>query len=390
VTDAAHRPGADRASPPEAAAPPSTPSPEPWRDLWRRRLAPDAVRRLVLGLIAGLAGGAAAHLAGVPLAWMLGPMFLCMALRLSGAPIEVPLWFRTAFLGLIGLFLGESFGQAEAEDLARWPATLALAVLYVPVAGGACYAFFRRFSRMTRGSSLLCALPGGLTAVAIFAQEAGGDERRVALFHALRIAFVVLIAPLIAFGWLGLPEPTPEMFEKSARLGLFDALLLVAAALLCAQAVERLRLPVPYLLGPLAASALLRFPGLIEGGLPGWLVEVALLVCGASIGTRFHGVGWRFFVDVAAWTAAGTLLLMAISGVFALAASLALGVDILAALLAYAPGGVAEMSLIALAIDADPAFVATHHMARIFAILFALPLIAIPLRRLMAADRDEL
>jgi len=57
-----------------------------------------------------------------------------------------------------------------------------------------------------------------------------------------------------------------------------------------------------------------------------------------------------------------------------------------AALLAFAPGGVAEMSLIALAIDADPAFVATHHMARIFAVLFALPLMAGIIRRVLAAD----
>lgn len=368
-----------------AAADPAEEGP---RALWRRRLSREALRRLALGLVVGAAGGWAAYAAGVPLAWMLGPMFLCMALRLGGAPIEVPLWFRTAFMGLIGLFLGESFGQAGAEDLSRWPVTLALAVIYVPVAAALCYFFFRRFSSMSRGSALLCALPGGLTAVAMFAEQAGGEERRVALYHALRVAFVVLTAPLIAFGWLGLPEPTPDMFEKAERLSWGGAALLIAVSLACAQGIQRIGWPVPYLLGPLAASALLRFPGWVEGGLPGWLVEAALLVCGASIGTRFHGVGWRFFVDVAAWTAAGTLLLMAISGAFAWGVSAALGVDLFAALLAYAPGGVAEMSLIALAIDADPAFVATHHMARIFAILFALPLIAVPLKRLLEADRD--
>ena len=82
-----------------------------------------------------------------------------------------------------------------------------------------------------------------------------------------------------------------------------------------------------------------------------------------------------------------TALLLALSAGFALAVWAALGVPLFSALLAYAPGGVAEMSLIAIAIDADPAFVATHHMARIFAILFALPLIAGALRRLLAADR---
>ncbi|MEO0681015.1 MAG: AbrB family transcriptional regulator [Pseudomonadota bacterium] len=358
------------------------------RALWAARLSRPALTRLGLGLAVGAAGGAAAEAAGVPLAWMLGAMALCMILRLAGAPLEVPMWFRTLFMGLIGLFLGESFGQADAAQLARWPLTLALAVIYVPVAGALCFWLFVGLRAFPRATALLCALPGGLTAVAMFAEQAGGDERRVALFHALRVAFVVLIAPVIAFVWLGLPKPTDEIFAEGGVLTAGDAALLGAVSLACAWGVARAGWPLPYLMGPLIASALLRFPGLIEGGLPGWLVEVALLVSGASIGSRFHGVGWRFFGAVAMWTALGTLLLMAVSLVFAWAVSAGLGVNLFAALLAYAPGGVAEMSLIALAIDADPAFVATHHMARIFAILFALPFIAGFLQRLLAEDPD--
>ena len=42
--------------------------------------------------------------------------------------------------------------------------------------------------------------------------------------------------------------------------------------------------------------------------------------------------------------------------------------------LAYAPGGIAEMSLVALALDVDAAFVATHHVARIAIVLALTPL----------------
>jgi len=354
--------------------------------VWAARLSRAALGRLALGLAVGALGGWAAQAAGVPLAWMLGALFVCMLARLAGAPVDVPIWFRTLFMGLIGMFLGEAFSGVSGAQLARWPVTLAIAVVYVPVAGAACYLLLRRLARWDRGAALLAGLPGGLTAVALIAAETGGDERRVALSQALRVAFVVLAAPLIAFVWLGLPAPTAETLEPSGRMRLRDAGLLFAAALACAVGIGRLGWPLPYLLGPLAASALLRFPGWIEGGLPAWLVEWALLVSGASIGTRFAGVGWRFFGSVAAWTAAATALLMTVSLVFAVAVSRGLGVDLFAALLAYAPGGVAEMSLIALAIDADPAFVATHHMARIFAILFALPLLAGWLRRWLAAD----
>jgi uncharacterized membrane protein AbrB (regulator of aidB expression) len=52
-----------------------------------------------------------------------------------------------------------------------------------------------------------------------------------------------------------------------------------------------------------------------------------------------------------------------------------------ALVLAYAPGGVTEMSLIALTLNAGVAFVATHHIARIFIAVGLMPLIW----RLMAA-----
>ena len=52
-----------------------------------------------------------------------------------------------------------------------------------------------------------------------------------------------------------------------------------------------------------------------------------------------------------------------------------------AVLLAFAPGGLAEMSLIALALGVDVAYVATHHVVRIFFIVALAPLVFRLLRR---------
>ncbi len=50
------------------------------------------------------------------------------------------------------------------------------------------------------------------------------------------------------------------------------------------------------------------------------------------------------------------------------------GLPAVALMLAFSPGGLAEMSLIAIAIGADAAFVATHHVVRIFLIVVIAPL----------------
>ncbi|MGG7564769.1 AbrB family transcriptional regulator [Rhodovulum sp. DZ06] len=354
-----------------------------WRAVWAERLSRRNLAKLAYGLAVGAAGGWAAEEAGMPLAWMLGALFACMAFSVAGQPVMVPIWLRMIFMGLIGLFLGESFTADAAAQLSRWPATILMAVAYVPTGAAACYLLFRHAARMPRGTALLSGLPGGMTAVAIFAQGLGGDERQVALSQSMRVAFVVLLAPAIAFGLLGLPAPTAETYAAEIPISWADAGLLAAASTVLALGAARMRWPLPYLIGPLIASAALRFPGVVEGQLPAWLVELALLVCGASIGTRFAGVKMGVFAATLGWTFVGTCVLMAISAVFGLAAQWLVGVDLFAAMLAFAPGGVAEMSLIAIAIDADPGFVATHHMARIFAILFALPLIAGRLGRWM-------
>ena len=351
---------------------------------WRERLSRRALARLALGLAVGAVGGALAHALHVPLAWMLGALFLCMAAALAGAPVDVPMWLRANFLVLVGLFLGESFDGVTLDQVARWPVSLAGAILYVPVAGGAAYLFYRFAVRQGVLTAVCSAIPGGLTAVVILSAELGGDERSVALSQSLRIALVIFAAPLVAFGLLGFATPEPAFLDARPGVSAAGFALLMAGALATTWALGRAGMPIPFLIGPILASAGLRMGGLVEGALPGWIVEAALVVTGASIGCRFRGTPLHLWLGVAAATVGGTAILMAVTAVFAAAVSGLTGVGYFAALLAYAPGGVAEMSLIALAIDADPGFVALHHVVRIGFILIAVPLFAAWLRRVIA------
>lgn len=362
----------------------------PWRD----RLDGPVVRKLVLGLAIGAAGGALAHWANVPLAWMLGALFACMIASLMGAPVAVPLWLRANFLILVGLFLGESFDGIQMGELAQWPISILATMLYAPVAGAAAFLYYRWLVRQEVMTAIGSAIPGGLTAVVLLAESFGGDERAVALSQALRIAIVIFAAPIIAFGLLGFAPPAEDMLATRPAISLEDVAILVPSALAAMWVLERLGMPIPFLLGPIFASAVLRISGVVEGALPHWMVELALVVTGSAIGCRFHGVKLSAWLRVAAATFGGTAVLMSVSVVFAYAVARLTGIDFLAALLAFAPGGVAEMSLIAIAIDADPGFVALHHVVRIGFILMLLPLFASWLQRRIArssgAERPDL
>ncbi|HUF88262.1 MAG TPA: AbrB family transcriptional regulator [Thermohalobaculum sp.] len=358
------------------------------REDWGERLAPERLKRLGLGLAVGAAGGAVAHALAVPLAWMLGALFATMAARLAGAPVDVPMWVRANFLVLIGLFLGESFEGVAAAELLRWPFTIAAAMLYVPVAAVCAYAFYRRVAGEAPMTAACSSIPGGLIAVTVMSGSLGADERQVALAQSFRIAIVVCMAPVIAFGLLGYPAPSDAAYGKHALIGLPDLGVLLAGALATMWAMRKARIPIPFMVGPLVASAVLRMAGVVEGVLPHWLVEVALVVTGSAIGSRFHGIAPGRLMRFGLVSLGATAILMGVSALFAVAVSALTGQDFLPALLAYAPGGVAEMSLIALAIDADPGFVAIHHMARIVFVLLSVPLMSVWIARARARAGD--
>jgi membrane AbrB-like protein len=105
------------------------------------------------------------------------------------------------------------------------------------------------------------------------------------------------------------------------------------------------------------------------------LVAAAQVVVGTAIGCRFAGVGVGLIRRAVVAAAGGTVVLMAASIAFAFGLNALTGLPTEALVLAFAPGGLAEMSLIAIAVSADAAFVATHHVVRIFLIVVCAPLV---------------
>jgi membrane AbrB-like protein len=98
-------------------------------------------------------------------------------------------------------------------------------------------------------------------------------------------------------------------------------------------------------------------------------VNVAQLVLGTTIGCRFLGTPPREILRILWLSVGSTLILLAATLVFALAVSRVSSYGVVPLLLAYSPGGLAEMSLIALALQIEVAFVAAHHVVRVFLVM---------------------
>jgi hypothetical protein len=347
-----------------------------------RLLPPRADRpRIAFALALGAVGGGLAQAAGLPLPWMLGPMLVTAAAALAGLPVAGPVGLRIVVIPVIGVMLGASFSPAILGQLGAWGTTFALLPPFLIVSGIAAWLFYRRVAGYDARTAFFCAAPGGLNEMVILGAEAGADERRIALAHSVRI-FVVIAAIALGFAAIGGTTTAGMDRESTGFLDLspFDAAALLACAVLGLPLARLARLPAPGLFGPMALSAALHLGAVVTVPPPSLLVILAQLVIGTVLGCRFAGASLRQTGREIGLSALAAVVLLAVTLVFALLVAALTAAPWSQAVLAYAPGGLTEMSLLALAKDQDVAYVATAHVARIVVVLFA----AAPLFRVLA------
>ncbi len=135
------------------------------------------------------------------------------------------------------------------------------------------------------------------------------------------------------------------------------------------------RLPAAAILGPMIFSAAFHLTGLTEAKPPTELVAAAQVVVGTTVGCRFAGVALSLVGRTILAAVGSTVILVGGGLLFAVLLHPLTDLPTIGIFLAFAPGGVAEMSLIALALSIDAALVATHHIVRIFFIVVFTPLL---------------
>jgi membrane AbrB-like protein len=238
-------------------------------------------------------------------------------------------------------------------------------MVWAPVAGGLAYLYLLRVPRYDRTTAFFAATPGGLAEMTLVGAKMGGDLRILSLTHAIRVMATVLVIP-IWFRLEGLIGAAPP----GVLVGLFDVgfrdyAILTACAIAGAFLGVKLRLPAATMLGPMALSASVHLAGLSEAQPPYLLTAAAQVVLGCAIGQRFAGTTVAGIARTVGHALVVTAIMLALAILFAAALSRATGESFSALVLVYAPGGFAEMSLVALALGADTALVASHHLFRI-------------------------
>lgn len=328
-------------------------------------------------LLAGGIGGWLFYLGNVPLAWMLGAMSACTLAALLRLPVRgpEPLWGLTA--AVLGVMLGAGFTPKFLDQASRWPITMGGLVVFVGLAGLVSVAFLRFVGKFDMTTAYFAGMPGGISEMMLVGRENGGDMRKIALCHSARIFLVVFAIPLvITLGGYEISadvvsDGLPSIAETEAVEWVWLAVCAIAGAVLG----RVLRLPAKYFLGPMLVSAVIHAAGYSDFNPPSEIVILAQVILGTIVGCRFAGAQPREILGILLLSLGSTGLVLVITMMMAWGIGAVSGQGFLPVLLAYSPGGLMEMSLVALALNVEITFVTVHHLVRVIFVMFTAPLI---------------
>ncbi|MGF1475248.1 MAG: AbrB family transcriptional regulator [Geminicoccaceae bacterium] len=339
------------------------------------------VTRSRLRTVAIAAGGAGLFfVAGLPLPFLFGPMAACLVAALAGARLQglgqIAIGART----ILGVAVGASITPEVVGQLPQTALSVSFLPLYIVLIALIGVPYFTRICGFDRVTAWYAAMPGGLQDMILFGQEAGGNVRTLSLIHATRVLIIVTIAPILLTNVFG-ASLTHPIGEPATDVPLHELALMGLAAILGWKGGERVGLFGASILGPMIVTAGLSLAGLIHFRPPAEAILTAQFFVGMGIGVYYVGVTFdELRRDVAAGVAF-VVILAGLAAVFTWIVAIAGLAAPTEAFLAFAPGGQAEMTVLAIVTGADLGFVIVHHLTRLVLVISGAPIAARLLRR---------
>jgi uncharacterized protein len=325
----------------------------------------------------GLAGALVFQVLKLPLPWFLGSLLACMTAAVIGVRYARPEFLSVAMRAVLGVAVGTGFTPAILSRLGEMSLSLALLLPWMILIMATGVPFFRRCAGFDTKTAFFASVPGGLTDMVSMAESAGANTRAVTLIQLTRIVLIVFALPF----WLqwhdGFDIATRAL---SGRMHVWDLRLADIAILFILGAsgwwiADRIGLAGPAIVGPMILSGLAHAGGLTTARMPFEVMTLAQVTLGILLGSQFRGLTWTEFRTTLIWGILFSVGLILTSALVTLGVAHITGAPVHPVLLGYAPGGQAELNLVAYTLNLDVAFVALHHLVRLAIVIFGAQLV---------------
>lgn len=331
-----------------------------------------ATIQLCTTLVFALLGGFLFWLLGFPAPWLVGSTIAVAAAALCNLQVQVPARLSDLTFVFLGAAMGSGVSPESFALIERWPVSIAALIVCIAAMMILGAYVLERVHGFDKATARLSAVPGALNYVIAVAIESSADVRRVAILQTLRLTVLITLMPFLITAMYGAGEMLALVETPQAVLP--DIALLILVGTLAGLLAGRLRIPAPFLFGPMIASTILYATGIVSGQLPDWLMVPGFVLIGAVIGVEFVGTDLSLLRQTLKAGALCLIIMIGLSFLFALPTALVLDLPLAQTWIAYAPGGVDAMAILALAMNLDPAFVGTHHVIRFLGLSVFVPL----------------
>lgn len=310
----------------------------------------------------------------LPAGWLIAGMLGAAAVALiSRRELNPPAKAMSAAQGVIGVVAVEPLTKLTASDIVHFAGCAAFSVtvtLTLSLVFGVVLARVAA-GRLNTATANLSLIAGGASTISCMAKELGADERYVALSQYLRLTIVVLSMPMV-LGALGTADNGPQLAAND-HWNILGIVAMVALIVVAARLAKLVKMPAPYLLGPLVVTAIVAIidPALAAMMSPTTVVtSVAYVVIGWQAGGGFAVDVLRKFVRLIPLTLA--FIAMTIGSCFGVAVIVShwAGVSLADAYLATTPGGIYGVLAIANEVHAGP-IVVTLQILRLVTMVLA-------------------
>jgi membrane AbrB-like protein len=313
-------------------------------------------------LVIGAGGGLLFLWANLPGGLISGAMMAVAIAALAGRPLAVPPMLTQTVLVLLGISLGSLVSRQLIQHMGAYPLTIALLALATFCSTFGSSLYLQRYHGWDQTSALLAGSPGALSQITILAAEKGADVAAIAVVQTMRVIILTAALPLLLAA-TGI-APTAPPAAVTAIASPLELATLIAASVAVALLLRLTKFPASWMFGAMIASSVLHGTGLIEGGLPPWVRNVALVGIGALIGSRFARMKTSTLLSHVNAGLGSFVVAILISAVFVAVVALTTQVRFADILVAFAPGAMDAMLALALTLHIDPIFVGAHHLSR--------------------------
>jgi membrane AbrB-like protein len=298
-----------------------------------------------------------------PIPWMIGPMIAVAVLNLTGVKMHSPPYARQIGQVILGSAVSLYFTPPVVTALAgNLPAILAatISVFLVGIFGALTLS---KASGVDAKSTFFASIPGGAMAMAVLADRYGAQVAPVAVAHSLRVSVVVIIIPL-ALTYGGFPLEA-SAYRPTVPLNVPILVLWLAIGWLLGEISERFHFHNGCLLVPIFFGAALTMAGVRLSAVPHALTDCAQLMFGLVLGARYERaffVRYKLFIPFALLNSFFILIASVAAGVLL---SWAFKLPIATMVIATSPGGLAEMTITAQALQISVPLVVAFHLFRV-------------------------